>query len=104
MNIKLIPNKAMQDCLAELVQNRTILHIECKASQMDVLKFNAQKAKNLKIYKRPVLCVSNGLSYNSIQEASKALGVQSGAVSRVCSGKQHTTRGMKFSYITKETK
>lgn len=104
MNIKLIPNEAMRHCLAELVQNRTINHIECKASPKDMLAFNLKKAKNLKVHKRPVLCVSNGIQYNSIQEASKALGVQSGAISRCANGKQHTTKGMKFSYLTKETK
>ncbi len=102
MIVKLKPNKAMQDCLAELVQNRTIIHVECEASQMDVLKYNAQKAKNLKAYKRPIICISTGVKYDSIQRAAKDLGLSSSAISRCAKGFQHTTKGYKFKYLIKE--
>ncbi len=98
MKVKLIPDKAMEEALAPFMKGRKIDYIYASANQMDILKFNAKKAKNLKVHKRPVLCISTGISYSSIQEASKALGVRPGAISRVCSNKQHTTKGYKFSY------
>ena len=100
MTVKLIPNQDMQDCLNELVQGRKILYVICKPSQSDINKYNNKKAKNLGDNKKPIICISTGAVYDSIKQASIALGLDAGAISRCVSGKQKTTKG--FAFKTKE--
>jgi len=97
MTVKLIPNEAMQNCLMELVQNRTILHIECEASQMDILKYNSKRAKNFGKRDKAIVCLNNNIQYKSIRAASIDLGLDPGAISRLVSGKRLSTNGYKFS-------
>jgi len=49
--------------------------------------------------KRKVTCLTNGITYNSIQEAADALGVNHGKISAVASGKRSHTGGYKFAYV-----
>ena len=105
MTVKLLPNQAMQDCLAELVQGRKILHVMCEPSQSDINKYNNKKAKNLGNHKKPILCTTTGAVYDSIKQASIALRLDAGAISRCVSGHQASTKGYSFdAYLNKGTK
>jgi hypothetical protein len=49
--------------------------------------------------KRKVKCLTNDITYNSVQEAAEALGVDHSKVSAVASGKRSHTHGYKFVYV-----
>ena len=47
---------------------------------------------------RPVFCITNGVTYKSLTDAGKALGVSRGEIWRVLSGTRKTVRKHKFKY------
>ena len=104
MTVNLVPNKAMQDCLAELVQGRKILHVVCEPTPNDIYNYNIKKAKNLGDNKISIICVNNNKAYESISKAARALGLDPGAISKCISNKQESTNGFRFIKTTKATK
>jgi len=51
-------------------------------------------------HKKEVVCLNDGIFYNSITEAAAAYGIKKGsAVSRVCSGERSHVKGKKFEYV-----
>ena len=48
---------------------------------------------------RPVLCVTTGVEYPSIMEGSRQTGADTSTIIRVCKGKLHTTKGLKWRYL-----
>jgi hypothetical protein len=55
----------------------------------------------LKNKRKPVLCLTNGIVYESRAEAARQLGVWSESIKLVCQGKLKTTGGYKFEWSTK---
>jgi len=49
--------------------------------------------------KKRIVCVTNGIMYNSLTEASNSLGVSVSNISSVCRGLREVTNNLKFSYI-----
>ena len=86
----------MKALLGELAQGREIIHVLCEANAKDMLAYNLKKTDNLQRRKTPVLCVSTGISYDSVGEASKATAVAPGAISRCINNKQKTANGLLF--------
>jgi len=97
--IKLVPNKAMKETLYEMMGNREVEYVICFENQED----ETERQRKLKALsekrKRPIKCVTNYKQYESIAEASRALGLDPGAISRVLKGKQKTTHGYVFKYM-----
>ena len=50
-------------------------------------------------YRKPIKCVNNGKDYLSVKDASKDLGIDASAISRVLVGKITNTKGHRFKYI-----
>lgn len=48
---------------------------------------------------KPVLCINNGITYNSAKTAAKELGISASLISRVARGERKQTLGYKFKYI-----
>lgn len=48
---------------------------------------------------KPVLCLSTGISYPSINEAARATGTDPSDIVKVCKGKACTAGGLKWRYI-----
>ena len=67
-----------------------------------VKRTEEEKSKMSKIYiangrGRKILCLNNGVTYNTIKEASKLLSVDN--IGYVCKGKLKQTKGLVFKYI-----
>ena len=97
-NNKLVPNEEMQSQLEDIVGRRKVLYIICEPNRVDLLKIKGQMKELGKKRKKPVVCITNGVTYPSISEASLALGLGVGAISKCASGKQHSTQGHTFSF------
>lgn len=52
--------------------------------------------------KRPVMCTDNGIVYESIAEASKALGISKECISYNCSSKQTHAQGYHFQFYNED--
>lgn len=50
-----------------------------------------------------VLCLNNNKIYKTVTEASRKLGVDGSAISKVCRGKVSHTHGYKFEYVKRES-
>ena len=75
------------------------LHFKLKE---DYDKMSAQEIQDVINYKKPIkkcLCLDNGILYDSVADAEKALGVQEKFIRAVCSGKRNLTYGYHFKYI-----
>lgn len=76
---------------------------ECRRKISEILSgrkmTNEQKLK----MSRPVLCLTNGVTYPSVNDAANALGVWRPNIAKVCRGKLHHTGGFKFTYPSKNT-
>jgi hypothetical protein len=48
--------------------------------------------------KKPILCITNNITYNSISEASKYLNLPIAGISQCCRNKRKYTKGYKFEY------
>jgi len=96
MNIKLIPNKDMQNELSTLVGNRKILYILCEENQVDVLKRKGKLSEQAKKRSVRVYCPTTLETYESIQDAAIKLILDPGAISKVVNGKQKSTGGYTF--------
>ena len=99
MIVNLIPNKEMRELLQEFTKGRKVLHIACEPTPEDIRLHNKRKALNLGKNNIPVMCVTNRKPYKSIKEASIALGLDPGAISRCINSKQESTQGYKFQLI-----
>lgn len=51
-----------------------------------------------KIRRKKVICLNNGILYNSIVECSRSLKLDSSNINKVCQGKQNSYRGYYFIY------
>lgn len=51
--------------------------------------------------RKPVVCLTNGVTYTSLTEACKTLGVTKSQVCSVLKGKRKTTKGYVFKYLNK---
>ncbi len=56
-------------------------------------------AKIGKANSRPIICLNDGKTYDSLRTACKKLGLSESKVSLVCQGKRTHTKGFKFSYL-----
>lgn len=75
------------------------LHFKLKE---DYDKMSAQEIQDVINYKKPIkkcLCLDNGILYDSVADAEKALGVQGKFIRAVCSGKRNHTYGYHFKYV-----
>ena len=95
-HIKLVPNAEMQEQLEDIVGRRKVRYIICEPNQLDLLKLKGKMMDLGKQRKKPVVCINNGKTYNSISEASLALGLDPAAISKCARGKQHSTQGFAF--------
>lgn len=48
---------------------------------------------------KQVYCITNNTTYLSVREAGRALNIDSSSISRVCLGKQKSTKGYKFRFL-----
>lgn len=51
--------------------------------------------------KRPIICLNNGITYDSVIMAAKELGLRTGNISNVCKGRARHTGGYRFQYADK---
>lgn len=51
---------------------------------------------------KEILCVTTGMVYGSLSEASRDLNIPFQNISKVCLGKRHTAHGLSFKYINNE--
>ena len=51
-----------------------------------------------KMQGKRVKCLTNGKAYESIHEASKALGIDRHEIRNVCNGKRKSTKGLRFEF------
>lgn len=49
---------------------------------------------------KPIICLNNGKTYNSMREACKELNLSESKVSLVCNGKRPHTQGYKFKFFS----
>ena len=95
-------------------------HVESQAKSMKGKEFSEEHRKNLsealkkvkvkpewgiksgKARMYPVICINNGVEYESTRDAAYALGVDKSSVSRVCTGKYKHTQGYIFRYKNDE--
>ena len=47
---------------------------------------------------KPVICLNDDKKYGSVKEASIYYDIDQSGIIRVCKGKQHTVKGLRFSY------
>ena len=47
---------------------------------------------------KKVICLTNGKAYESIAEASRAVGVDKREIARVCNGKRKSAKGLRFAW------
>lgn len=59
-----------------------------------------QKEAVAKAQAKPIICLNDGKTYNSIREACKKLNLSESKVSLVCNGKRPHTRGYKFKFFS----
>ena len=48
---------------------------------------------------KPVLCLTNGVIYDSIKSAAISLNLDKSIITKVCKGKAHATKGYVFKYV-----
>ena len=59
---------------------------------------NKIKNRDYNWNKRKVICLNNGIVYNSIKEASIILGINASGITSCCQGRYKQTKGYKFEY------
>ena len=62
-------------------------------------KMSEQRKGKAAKNKKRVMCVNNGVVYDSLTEAAIQTGANRKHISAVCKGARNTTRGLKFQYI-----
>jgi len=97
-HVRITPGVELQDRLFELFGNRKVLYVMCEMNRMDELKIKGQIKEAATKRCKPIFCDTNGKQYESIKQASIELILDPGAISRVLSGKQSTTKGYTFSH------
>lgn len=60
-------------------------------------RFKLREAKRSKF--KAVLCLSDGITYESVSHAAREIGISKSIISMVCLGKRPHARGMRFKYI-----
>jgi len=98
MNINIEPTEEMILALSPYLNGRKIIHINCKMNKTDEYKKIKHLIDNSKKRSKPIVCITTQIEYQSIKEASKALGLDAGAISRCVNGKQKSTKGYIFKY------
>lgn len=81
------PHKDFREKWVEIGKKRK----GCK--RPDLSKYNKE------VCSKKVLCVETGVTYNSISDAAKSIGVSFTAVSNVCNGKQKTSGGYHWQFV-----
>ena len=91
-NIWLVPTEPMY------VEGRKVIKILCEPTPTDILKEKSRLQNMSKNRKRPIKCITNNKTYNSITAASKDTGIDAGAISRICNKKQKSSNGLTFEF------
>ena len=80
------------------VEGMEVIKILCKpTAQMEFEE--RERLRTLGRNKRQaIVCLSNKMVYDSIKDAAKTLELDAGAISRVCNGKQKSTKGFVFKF------
>lgn len=65
----------------------------------DRLVFSALSKKGNAARRKAVVCLTDGIRYQSVTEAGKSYGLTSGQISRLCKTSAKTRRGLNFSYV-----
>lgn len=92
-NVWLTPEQPMY------VQGCKVIKILAIPTQEMIDAENQRKSKLGKSKRRSVKHLGTNIVYKSIKEASEAIGASASSISRVCNGKQQTTKGHKFEYV-----
>ena len=91
-NVWLTPTEPMY------VQGCKVLKILAIPTQEMIETEKLRKSELGKSKRRPVKHIGTNKVYQSLIEAARAHGVSASSISRVCKGKQQTTKGHKFQY------
>jgi len=92
-NVWLLPRETM------FVDGMEVIKILCKpTAQMEFIE--RERLRKLGLSKRrPIVCINNGKVYKSMKDAANELGLNPGAISRVCNTKQLNTKGFVFKFV-----
>ena len=91
-NVWLTPEQPMY------VQGCKVIKILAIPTQEMIDKENRRLSDLGKAKRRPVKCLTNGKVFKSIKDASEGTGVNPGAISKICNGKQKTSSGFTFQF------
>lgn len=72
---------------------------ERKARQLANLNTKEAKEKMAKSKMKPVICITTGIKYESLLDASEKTGILFSSISSVCLGKRNSVYGNIFKYI-----
>ena len=82
------------------IEGREVVQIKCIATEMDKLKSKGRLQGKQPDLRRPVYCLNNQITYESITDAANKIGLSPSAISKVCNKKQTTTRGFIFRFAS----
>lgn len=84
----------------EALEKMRATHVGRKQSPEERAKRSASASKSeyIKSIRKPVLCLTNGIVYESVAEAARQLDVWREAIKLVCQGKLKSTGGYKFKW------
>ena len=87
----------------EVIEKMRAAHLGRKQSPEEKAKRieSIMKSEGFQKRKKPVLCLNNGVVYESRSEAARQLGLWSESIKSVCQGKLRKTGGYKFEWSNK---
>ena len=82
----------------EIKTNNCLANLEWM-THLENVNYGTGHQRCIETQKMKIKCIENGIVYNSMREASEALNVNYGNISRCCAGKLQSTNGFHFEII-----
>ena len=97
---------SLTECSDKLNISRSDIRNVCQGKRITAKGLTFRYIENDKIVevnptdksKRKIICINNGIEYESISEAARQLGVRHQHISAILNGRQKTTKGYTFKY------
>lgn len=89
---------AIWDCLSGKQKTANGLHWEYTDGNITDINNTIKLIKNYSTHKK-IICITNGIIYNSSKEASEKTGIYFEGIERCCRGEMSNTHGLKFQYL-----
>ena len=97
---------SLTECSDKLNISRSDIRNVCQGKRITAKGLTFRYIENDKIVevnptdksKRKIICIHNGIEYESISEAARQLGIRHQHISAILNGRQKTTKGYTFKY------